>query len=245
MQPHDQQGRVHDDDSQAIQLSTDTPADSGGCAPCDSMQPAGSCPQSSSHQQVGGLSEEVHQQNLRGLSSQQVHMGHFSHTHAQQRSPHPTRHQTQQEYESDDKRQDKSDCLGQHESSMEREIELSCSLDEDMVSALDLESSAVSQLISSTAERCSADDQSKGCLAICQASRMGDDGMIHMHGNAVTTVAVGDQDLPFPALARIRKIQPSEQQQCTSLEQEMAASPSAMQGRRKQARLDSMRCLKF
>ena len=242
LQPHDQQELVCSDTSQIMQLSTDTAADSGSRGHFQALQPAASCSQGVSHQQ-----------NHRGLPSQQVQVGQLNQMHGLQQSTHPVQSQCQQEHGTDDKPQGKSNFLGQRHASSMEDVELSCSLDEDMVPALDLQSSAVSKLMLSTAGQLLADDsdalsdQSQGCSAICQASMMGADDMTCITSDAITDTAVGDGDLPSTALAiRTRKFQPShEQQQCTSLQQEMAASPSAVQGRRKQARLDSMRCLKF
>lgn len=113
------------------------------------------------------------------------------------------------------------------------EVELSCSLDEQMLPDLDLESSAISQLCPAVdadlalSSRCST-EQSQQPPDSCERD---------------STCKADQPDMAVSALTvRIGK------GQCgawKALEHEMAVSPTVQHGRRKQARSDSLRCLKF
>ena len=135
-------------------------------------------------------------------------------------------------------------------SSIDSDVELSCSLEESMLAGLDVQSTAVSKLMahsdragqehmhsynasthdsSRSPESCNAPDQSA-----CKAGRRLADGS----GN----LAAETQQLPLSAVAvTIEAIKGHR----NSVQEDMVASPSREHGRRKQARLDSMRCLKF
>ena len=113
------------------------------------------------------------------------------------------------------------------------EVELSCSLDEQMLPDLDLGSSAISQLCSAVdadvapSSRCSTEQSQQPADSCERDSRRNPD----------------QPDMAVSALTvRIGKGQCDA---CTALEREMAVSPTVQHGRRKQARLDSLRSLKF
>ncbi|KAL0022867.1 hypothetical protein WJX77_001247 [Trebouxia sp. C0004] len=115
----------------------------------------------------------------------------------------------------------------EHES--EDDVELSCSLDDQMVSGVDLDYSAMSQLRPLVVNNAA-------CRTHDKASE------------AVTEIPMSSADLPQMLTLTVRTGHaqaagnyPSR----ASLEQEMVVSPSAQPAKKKQATPSSMRCLKF
>lgn len=119
----------------------------------------------------------------------------------------------------------------QHSQASDNEVELSCSLDEEMLSELDLQSSAISQLC--PAVDSDAASSTDNLPVQCQGDgHMGSADMRHLSSPALSV-----------KLGKGHKA--CQQVEMLALEQEMAVSPFAHHGRQKQAKTGSMRCLKF
>lgn len=222
---------------QKVQLVTDRHATENNAEHFSQMpQLDGSFLQSSTDQPGWGL---------HGSSSQRVHMGQPSQDdHLGQLSQQSDLHQMSHLLDAAriDERQGAASDQLQHQSQRlaecaddEDQMILSYSLDADLSCELDLQSSAVSQLVGTTSGQAAilpSDAvllQSSGCPNVPDVSQHGID-----YESQASLVARTEKAL------RLHVRSP-----CTTVQEEMAGSPSAAHGRRKQARLNSTRCLKF
>ena len=186
-------------------------------------------------QQFGALSGDPSQHVYMDQSSQHDHMGQLSQqsrVHQMSRMLNHA-HLDQQQHDPSDGLQNQS-CRLDESSGGDDQVQLSCSLDEDLSSELDLQSSAASQLMGTTAVQdfhshiYALPDQSLG-LRVSEAPQ-----------------EAADDESQIPLAVRTEKdLLVHVRTQCMTVQEEMTTSPSAAHGRRKQARLDSTRCLKF
>lgn len=204
-------------------------------------QPASSSLQSSDDlgcQQIWGVSGDMSQPDHMDLHSQ--------HDHASQRSQQSDMyctssmlhhaHGNQQGHNGPDARQRLSSQRLDQGSGGEDQVQLSCSVNEGQSRQLKGQGSAISQLMDATAG--------------WGSSHVPVNALLHQ-GAECPRVSVAPQKVTSQGSQTLSKSRTEETLMmpvCTqgaTVSEEMAVSPSAVHGRRKQARLDSARCLKF
>ncbi len=158
-----------------------------------------------------------------GLSTQQL--GGEQHDQSEQERPQQLSHQSGSHQLS----QPECDTRQSQEHGSEGDVELSSSLDDQMESWLDLDSSAMSQLRSAlvNSATCTTHDKAP---------------------EAMTEILMASADLPRMPPLTVRTGHAQEAGNYASrslLDQEMVVSPSAQPAKNKQAMPSSMRCLKF
>lgn len=181
-----------------------------------------------------GLPEDLSHQVRMDQPSQHDHMGQLY----QQNVVHQMSHMLtsprldQQQQNPSDQLQNQSQHL--HDCSDEQDqVQLSYSLDADLNCELDLESSAVSRLMGTTA------------AAGQNLNSHSDAGLHQISGCFRGSEAAADESQTSLAVRTEKVLRLHVRSPCITVLEEMAESPSAAHGRRKQARLDSTRCLKF
>ena len=193
--------------------------------------------QSATGQQEWGLAGGLGQQFHMGQPSQHDHMGQPS----QQSVLHQMGHMLtpprvdQQQHNPSDQLQNQSQHLHGC-SDQEDQVQLSCSQDADLSCEFDLQSSAVSQFIRTTAAAGHGLhlDSDAGPHQILRCPRVSE-----------APQQAADESQASLAAGTRKGVRLHVRSPCTTVPQEMAESPSAAHGRRKQARLESTRCLKF
>ena len=224
-------------DAQNMQFVADRRATGGSAESSGQMPQLGASSLQSSTDQPGW--------GLHGSSSQRAHMGrpgqddHMPHI-SQQSALHPTghllnaAHQDERQHSASDHLQHQSPRLAEW-SNDEGQVTLSYPSDACLSCELDLQSSAVSQLVGTTSGQAvslpsdAVLRQISGCPNVHDASQHATD-----HESQASLVVRTQKAL------RLHVRSP-----CTTIPEEMAGSPSAAHGKRKQARLNSTRCLKF
>lgn len=222
---------------QNVQLVTEMHA-TGDTADKPSQMPQldASSLQSSTDQLGWGLHGSSSRQGHMGQPSQNDYMGQLS----QQSALHPmghllnAAHQDERQHGASDQLQHQSQRMAEG-SDEEDQVTLSYSSDAARSCELDLQSSAVSQLVGTTSGQAVVLPpnavllQSSGCPNVPAASQHAVD-----HESQASLVVRTQKDL------RLHVRSP-----CTTVQEEMAGSPSAAHGRKKQARLNSTRSLTF
>lgn len=186
-------------------------------------------------QQDWGLPEGLSQQVQMDQPSQHDHVGQLCQQHIVHQTSHmlTTPHLDQQQQNPSDQPQNQSQHL-QNCSDEDDQVQLSYSLDADLSCELDLQSSAVSQLMGTTA------------AAGQDLNLHSDAGPHQISGCSRVSEAAADESQTSLAVRTEKAVRLHVRSPCTTVLEEMAKSPSAAHGRRrKQARLDSTRCLKF
>ena len=201
------------------------------------QQPAQSSGQLSYGQQCWGASENMSQQAHIGQASQHDHISQLrqqSDLH-QMSSMLNHAHLDQQGHDGSDEPQKASFSGLAEGSGRDDQVQLSYSLAEGQSAELDLQSSATSQFWGTTAgeepslHAAALLHQTSGLPRVLQAPPK-----------------VTDDESQIPAAVRTEKaLLIHVRTHCTTVQEHMAVSPSAVHGRRKQARTDSVRCLKF
>lgn len=220
-----------------VQFVTDRHATGGSTESSGQMPHLGASSLQSSTDQLGwGLHGSSSQQRHVGQPSQDAHMGQIS----QQSALHPMGHLLNAAHQ-DERQRGASDQL-QHQSRRlaecsdeDDQVTLSYSSDADLSCELDLQSSAVSQLVGNSSGQAASPPsdavlrQSSGCPNVPDASQ-----------HAVA------HDSQLSLVVRTQKaLRLHVRSPCTTVQEEMAGSPSAAHCRKKQPRLNSTRCLKF
>ena len=201
------------------------------------MQQSDASSQSATDQQSwvlpGALTQQVHTDQ----PSQHDHMGQLSQQNVENQMSHilAPAHLDQQQHNSSAQLQNQFQHL--HDCSDEEDqVQLSYSQAADLSCELDLQSSAVSQLMGTTAvarqifnlRSDAGPPQISGCPRVFEAPEQAVD---ESQASLAVRTEKGQR-------LHVRSA-------CTMVPQEMAESPSAAHGRRKQPRLESARCLKF
>ena len=233
-----QQTVTHHDDALNMQPVTDRCSTRDNAEESSQMQqPDASLLQSAAGQQDWGLPEARNQQIYMDQPSQDDYIAQLGQQNVVRQMGHmPTPgYPDQQQQDPSDQLQNQSQHL--HDCSDEEDqVQLSYSQDAELTYELDLQSSAVSQLLGTTA----ATGQDSHLHSDARPHQVSEyprvSEALHQAFDASQTSFMVRTEKALRLHVRLP---------CTTVQEEMAGSPSAAHGRRKQARLESTRCLKF
>ena len=237
-QQQQQQTVTHHDDALDMQPVTDRCSTKDNPEESSQMQqPDATLVQNAAGQQDRGLPECLSQHVHTDQPSQVDYMGQLS----QQNVVRPMSHMLtpgypdQQQHGPSDQLQNQSQHL-QYCSDEEDQVQLSYSQDAELSCELDMQSSAVSQLLSTTAVA----DQDFHLYSDAGPHQ----SLVYPRAFEAPQQAVGAGQMSL-TIRTEKAVRLHVRLPCTTVQEEMAGSPSAAHGRRKQARLESTRCLKF